>query len=187
MDRREFLKRAGLTPVALASLPVFADTALAARGPKNWRFVAISRAQTVGGVDHRMAMHGNGTITRRQVDGAGSFLHFNGASPVPQTMLGTGTWTARRVLSFTEVGKYGRFISAIMEVVVRMIPSFPPDAGEIRNVVLKVVCNIGFAGINTGQPEGFFLTIPGAPYGTFQPLTPPVGLTILSKPGEERE
>jgi hypothetical protein len=187
MDRREFLKKAGLAPVALASLPMFPDTALAARGPKNWRFVAFSRAQTVGGVDHRIAMHGSGTVSRREVTGAGSYVHFNGASPVPQTILGTGTWTPRRVLSFTIIGEWGRFLAGVAEMVVRMVPRFPPGAAEIRNVVLKVVCNLGPAGISTGQAEGFFLTIPGAPFGTFQPLTPPLGLTIFSKPGEERD
>jgi hypothetical protein len=187
MDRREFLKKAGVAPVALASVPLFAESAQARAGGKNFRFVAFSDAATVDGVDHRIAMHGNGKITRREVEGAGSFVHFDNASPVPQTILATGTWTPRRVLSWTQIGTYGRFIAGIAEMVVRLIPRFPPDAPEIRNATLKVVCNIGFAGILTGQPEGFVLTIPGAPFGPFEPLTPPMGLTIFSKPGEERD
>jgi hypothetical protein len=54
---------------------------------------------------------------------------------------------------------------------------------------LRINCNVGPAGIvnndpDTGQPlpEGYFLTIPGAAYGTFEPIITegapsPAGLT----------
>ena len=43
---------------------------------------------------------------------------------------------------------------------------------------LRVVCNIGAAGLNTGEEEGFVLDIPGTPFtaggmfGPFEPFTP---------------
>ena len=56
---------------------------------------------------------------------------------------------------------------------------------------LRVVCNIGAAGLNTGEEEGFVLDIPGTPFtadgmfGPFEPFTPvpggpTMGITVFN-------
>jgi hypothetical protein len=56
-----------------------------------------------------------------------------------------------------------------------------------RGATLKIVCNIGPAGLETEpfQQEGFTLTIPGL--APFSPFTPPVGLTFFSMPCAPKE
>ncbi len=49
---------------------------------------------------------------------------------------------------------------------------------------LTVVCNIPFAPLLTGKDEGFSLD---APFGSFEPESPTVGITIFSTVNEERK
>jgi hypothetical protein len=46
---------------------------------------------------------------------------------------------------------------------------------------LTLVCNVGAAGLLTGEEEGWELE--GTPYGDFHQLDPPVGITHLSVEG----
>lgn len=56
-----------------------------------------------------------------------------------------------------------------------------PTRGSFEGT-LRVACNIGPAGLSTGEAEGVTVTIDGAPVGPFVPLTPPLGLTIFVPP-----
>jgi hypothetical protein len=65
-----------------------------------------------------------------------------------------------------------------------------PKGGPVILATLELICNIGAAGLSTGEEEGFILTIPGAPFGPFVPLMPAVpssGLTIFTTGNENRD
>ncbi len=184
MNRREFLKSAGIGSATLASLSgIQVESALAGQDERrHYTFVAISEADTVDGVIHRMAMEGAGkfNVTGGTVKGGGSFVHFDNAPPNPKPIIAFGTWKARDILSYTPLdppGVYGRIEASILEILADL---FPEGAGVVKDVTLRLICNIGVAGLMTGEPEGFKLTIPGAPFGSFDPLVPAVGLTHIS-------
>src|SRR3990172_174353 len=139
MDRREFLRKAGLGSIALASLPKIADTLAtpaAAQGQRWYSFVVVNKGKTIGGVDHRLVLARGGVFAPC----AGAF-----------------------VLSVDLL----------------------PDLGPVRRIegaTLRIACNIGPAGLSTGEPEGVVLTIPGADFSPFVPQDPVAGLTHLSVP-----
>jgi len=113
-----------------------------------------------------------------------SFFTGINASPVPQTIIATGTWKARRLVRFETVGRYGRTFASVLEMLVDL---FPDGGRPVRNVSLKVVCNVPQGGLLTGQPEGFTLTIPDAPFGPFRPLDPIAGITNVFASGEDED
>lgn len=103
MDRRKFLKEAGLGSIALGSLPVLAGTLARpvwAADETNFRFLSVSQAKTIGGVQHRVSISGDGKITSEEVVGGGSFNHFDNArlpSRRPSSRSGPGRpsiWSA---------------------------------------------------------------------------------------------
>ena len=186
MKRSEFLKRLGIGSVTLASLPglfgYLAKPAWADDEDKHdgtgFDFVANSDAATIGGVGHRMFMNGSGRIHRSRVTGGGSYIHFDTASPVPRTILGSGTWRAERFISFDLVGTYGAVAAGILEMEVTLLEVIPSRARIPAN--MEVACNLGFAGLQTGEEEGFILSIPDAPFGPFRPLVPAAGVTVFT-------
>lgn len=188
MRRRDFLKGAGavgagsialaVAPSLLAVLPTPAHAA----GQTGFRFHAISTGGTVEGVVHSIVMGGDGIITPDRAVGGGSFVHFDNASGTPRTIIGTGTWKAGKVLDLDLIGSWGAFSAGTVEMEVTLVPI----GGAPVEAVLFMICNIGFAGLSTGLTEGYILTIPGAPFSPFQPLTPNVGLTIFTNENEQR-
>jgi hypothetical protein len=52
----------------------------------------------------------------------------------------------------------------------------------VEGATLELICNVGPAGLATGEEEGWVLE--GTPYGTFTPLSPIIGITHLSVAGE---
>lgn len=186
MNRREFLKRGGIGSIALASVPALAHRLAKpaqAYEVTNFHGVARSKAATVGGVDHRVAISADGRVFAHQVEGGGVFLHFDAAPPAPKPVLATGTWTARQVVAFDLIGTWGVFAAGVLEMLVDL---FPDGAPAIKGARLKFVCNLGAVPLQTGLPEGMFLSIPRAPFGEFAPLIPEEGLTVFSTAWEER-
>jgi hypothetical protein len=98
LDRRSFLKRAGIGSLALGPLPgLLAATPAGARGrAAGFNFTAISRAGTIGSVVHAVNMAGSGTIKRNDVEGGGHFQHYDLASAPPRTIIAAGAWRAKR-------------------------------------------------------------------------------------------
>jgi hypothetical protein len=179
MERKEFLKRAGLGSAALASFPALTEAALAqgGRGRRRFHFVALSGvAPTLTGGDG-IVMAGRGTFTRSEAEGLGDFVHFDGTKIPSTDFIATGKWTVGRLLSFEQVGAWGTLVAGIAEFRIRLRPCEGPS----RRATLKVVCNIGPAGIITDpfQQEGFTLTLPGGV--TFSPFTPNIGLTVFTR------
>lgn len=184
MKRREFVKRFGIGSAALASLPALAH-ALSRRGRRDdddermatgFRFVCVSQADRVGGVLPRVNINGCGTFNSSEAEGGGSYNQFDQASPVPRTILGAGRWEARRVLTLNRIGTYGVLAAGILEMEVRLFQEIPSRA--VMPARLRVACSIGAGGLDAGEEEGITLTIPGAPFGPFEPFEAAPGVTF---------
>lgn len=170
IDRRRFLKKAGLTSVALGSLPALVGTLPAlADGEMGFHFVTVSGA----GPD-LLVMAGAGKFEESDIEGGGNFVHIVAATG---GLVGAGTWKAGRVISFKSAGSFHGFSAGVLDADVTL----RPEAGGEVPARLRVVCNIGFAKLFTGQPEGVSLTVGGA---TFKPLPEiqgrPFGLTVFT-------
>jgi hypothetical protein len=192
IERREFLKRAGAGSAALAAFPALAEASWAHDDDDDRRrrfyFQAVSgQAATLAGGES-ILMSACGSFTHRSVRGGGEFVHFDGTKIPSPDFINTGSWRATRFVSFVEVGTWGVGVSGILEMEIKLIPC---DGLVVRGATLKIVCNIGPAGLVTEpfQQEGFTLTVPGL--APFSPFTPPVGLTFFSRrcaePEEEEE
>src|SRR5260370_37416832 len=82
MNRRGFLRKAGLGAIALGSVPVLAET-LATRAfadeenTTGFIFAAVSIGPTIDALVHTAVRDGAGTINPSNVDGGGAFNHAN--------------------------------------------------------------------------------------------------------------
>ena len=183
MDRKGFLTRAGLVAGA-ASLPglLMAEAAFGQHGHGTSRvydFVSFSQAPASGHIAQpRIGMRGCGTFdeTTKSVNGGGSFVFFDNAQPVPKPLILFGRWRAATFVNYNTKGlpSYGNIQPAILEILADV-------EGIGSGLTMEVVCNVGPAGLATGEEEGWQLH--GTPYGDFMPLGPPVGISHLSAPG----
>ncbi len=189
MDRREFLRRAAVAPVAVGSLPWLAGLARADDDDDDDKgragtFVAVNRATIDGDAGHRLAMNGK-VFFGSGIKGGGSFTHFHTADPT--NPIAGGTWKATRLLSFDRAGKWGGVVAGVLEARVKL----RPDGGSPIKGHLRVVCNVpGIPAIPPPAPtplEGYTLTIPGATFEPFIPVPggPTMGLTSFSESGKE--
>ncbi len=193
MSRREFLKAAGAAgvgTVALASLPgLFPRLVPSVRAESGDRlFTAVALTGNTANTNDRIAMQVSGTFSPDdgKVEGSGSFAHFdNSFTGFPKPMLPPGSALVKinQFVSYSPLnppGVYDHIEASILETLADIIP----DGGGavITGVPLRLICNVGALGPAgfTGQPEGYVLT---APFGTFAPLSPIVGLTHISIPG----
>jgi len=182
LDRKEFLKKAGLGGMTLAALPALADVlgtpagAAEAEEARVFYLVAFSKAKSR---DHRIAISGAGGFNPRggTARGWGTFIHIdNTPAGTPKPVIASGRWRATKFVSYGhEVGKYGSVRPSIVELLVDLMPEGKP---AVRGATLRLICNVGPAGLTTGEPEGFVLTIPGTP-DTFAPLDPVLGITHI--------
>lgn len=195
MKRREFLRKAGLGAVALGSLPALADALRHpawAQGQRAVRFLAVSAAGTGAG-QHLVAMGGQAVFDPARgpsspAVGGGSFFHFQPAASPPFPLVASGTWKARLLVSYRELGTYGGHAAGVGEFVIDLHRRQPSPA-EFRGAVLRVFCNIGPAGLQTGEIEGYTLSIPGTDFsaggtpGPFRQIPPGgTGLTVFLLP-----
>ena len=186
IDRRMLLKRVGFGSLTLGSLPALVD-ALArpalAQTQRGFIFFTVSAA----GPQHRLAMGGQGVFDPARgpassVGGGGNFFHFQLATSPPFPLVASGTWKARLLTSYREIGTYGGAASGIGELVID-IRRLRPSPALIRGAVLRIFCNIGAGGFQTGETEGITLSMPGTEFsaggtpGPFLqiPSPPPAG------------
>ncbi len=150
-------------------------------GVREFRFVSFSQAPRADdGSIPRMSMTGSGRFSpdRGEVQAVGQYERNNAADPVPRPLLDFGTWQATDIVSFDLVpdGTYGRITPSILVLRIRL---FSDVDGSVSTGTLRLICNVGDAGITTGEPEGFRLIIDDAPFGEFRPLDPIVGITHI--------
>lgn len=195
MDRRDFLKASGAGAIGLAALPmlenVIAPRSVAAIGhlrTSTFTFVAVSKANTLDKVAHTVVMSGYGSFSPSGVEGGGGIGHFDFAPPAPKPVVAAGTWTAKRMVNYAPYGVAGPFAAGILDLDAEANITVPSPS--VVPFKLRIVCNLGPAAILTGQPEGFFISIPGTPFvkggvgGQFVPFHPELGLTAFT-PGAE--
>jgi len=189
IGRRKFLKNAGLGSVALAALPGLGHVLAADRGNgniTNWVVAAIEFGNTVNGIQYTMAFEGCGFVTPTTAVGQGSFTEFDNLSVVPHTILASGTWKATSLISTTIIGTYGAFAAGIIEMNIELVEDLPIPGVVVPDVFLHITCNIPAGGLfNDDEEEGFELTIPDSPSGTFMPPVL-VGGTVFSILNENR-
>ena len=186
VDRKSFLRRAGLGSIALASLPALTEDASAAEHvfgrPVYFHYYAFSRAAVVVAVVHAVAMSGSGRVTHNNVVASGSYVHFDFATPVPKAVISTGTWKAKRFLNLHLTGTWGDLAAGVLDMEIELHQDSPSSA--VIPATLEIVSNIGSANLFVpGKDVGFTLTIPGADYGPFKSFGPfPLaqGLTVFS-------
>jgi len=184
MDRRQFVKHAGIGALglgALAASPVAVAGYRKGDGHQHFSLVSLSGTSAAEvGSDNVMLLEGAASFKAKtgQVDreGGGNFNHirFTPAFPAGQQLLASGTWEPTGFVSYTStLPDYGRVRPSIVVVTVAL----HPDGGGSFEGTLLVACNVGFAGLLTGQPEGFQLNLPGRGLNFDTPL---VGLTHIS-------
>jgi len=149
--------------------PVRAD------GPQTtFTFVVVDqRAMTT----ERLILNGSGRINGAEVEGDGSFTHFNATGSPPFTVVASGTWKAKSLVSFNLIGTYGAHAAGTLVMDVEVVTA----SGAVIPATMKMVCNIGAAALSTGQPEGVTVT------GVDAPFTPLTGITVFSTGVEEKE
>ncbi len=153
----------------------------------DFHVVAVASADD-GGVPHLFVLSGNGAFNDRHITGGGVFLDVDPSSRVPATIFSSGTWRATRLISFTENvdrnNPYGGVLSGIADMEVLLFPDDGPATGVPATVT--IACNVGFAGLQTGLPEGFFIDVEDGL--SYEPATVPgtgfpFGLTDFVVPG----
>ncbi len=195
----KFRKRVGTFAIVVLLIAGMAcgvtGTARATDGQLHFTLVAVDDAPATNGVKHTIVLSGYGTFSADSVEGGGTYAHFDGASPVPKTMLGSGEWKAIKVLRWTPAeggATVGRVNPGVLDLRVDIIPDQGP---VIKGATLRINCNVGFAGIknkdpDTGEPlaEGYWLTVPGSAFhgpstaiGPFVPKDPILGVTEIAR------
>ncbi len=187
MNRKAFLAKAGAGTAAAASLPALLGAEAAFAGPGNghrvYTFVSFSQAPpTSGGVLPRIGARGSGTFDPHAgwVKGGGTFVLFNqAAAGTPKPILAAGAWDPTEIVDYDTkgLGTYAAIQPAILTVKADW-------EGIGSGLTMEVVCNVGPAGLSTGEEEGWFLE--DTSYGDFAPVVisgVPLGITHLSVEG----
>jgi hypothetical protein len=186
MDRRQFVKHAGIGTLglgALATSPVALAGYRKGNGHQHFSLVSLSGTSSAEeGSDNVMLLEGAASFKAKtgKVDrqGGGNFNHirFTPAFPAGQELLASGKWEPTGFVSYTStLPDYGRVRPSVIVVTVVL----NPDGGGSLEGTLLVACNVGFANLLTGEPEGFKLNLPGLGLNFDNPL---VGLTHISIP-----
>src|SRR5437660_1753288 len=144
MDRRDFLKQAGIASVASASLlGALADPAKADAGQIAFHFAGLGY-DTANPTGDQLIMAGGGRFnpSGSAAEGGGCYQRYNtGAPGFPKPILEAGSWRAGRLISWTPVpgnNPYGVTAAGIAVMSVRLSPVGAPA----YPATLKIVCNI---------------------------------------------
>lgn len=179
MDRRTFIKAAGVGSLGAAALPLLAgvEDVLAASDKQHvFVFVSFSQAPTAGGITPRIGMQGAGTFDpdAQWVKGGGSYVLFDQGHALPKPLIASGVWEPTAFISYTTKG-LGHF-GTIQPGILKMRADV---AGLGTGLILSVVCNVGAVPLLTGEDEGWELE--GTKYGDF--MQTGVGISHLSVGG----
>jgi hypothetical protein len=169
LNRRKFLRRVGTGTVALGSLPLLAGRAWAQEDgeDKGFHFLCVSLASAPA--TDRVLLLGDGTFDEAgNVEGGGKFDHWKMMGSAPLPIVSTGTWRARKFVSFALAGNtapgdpegtHGPYQAGVLTL---NADFYPIGQEKMKDVELEVVCNLGPAGASTtGLDEGVYLTLDG--------------------------
>lgn len=179
MDRGTLLKRAGIGAGVVglpAAFGVPAAFGLPPNGQHVFVAVAFSQGTPAGSVaSPRIAVNICGTFKPDAgwIKGGGNYALLDWP-PTPAELVVAGEWRPRELVNY-QTG-FGPAVGLIQASIVDLLADFE---GLANNVSMRLICNIGPAGISTGQPEGWKATI--APYGEFAPIG--IGITHTSVEG----
>lgn len=191
VDRREFIRRVGTSSIALASLPALLDILkqpALAQGERGVMFLAVNAAG-----EHRLGMGGVAWFDPSKgpgspASGGGTFFHWQAVGSPPLPLVASGTWQAKLLTNYRELGTYAGVAAGIVDLVID-IQRVKPSPATIRGGVLRVFCNLGPIGAQTGEIEGYTLSIPGTDFsaggtpGPFRQIPPGgTGVTIMLLP-----
>jgi hypothetical protein len=187
MSRKQFFKTPGRWSITAACVLAFLGALVTSASaqddptPVGFRFVANSRTATVNGVRYLAQLNGEGLITGTQVAATGSYNIVIDTSPVPKTIVSSGTWRGGRLTGFALDGTYGALAAGHLEMNIDLVPS----QGTVMPATLDVRCNLAAAGLTSEPYEGYVLSIPGTAFGPFMPFVPvlggpPSGLTVFN-------
>jgi hypothetical protein len=176
MDRKTLLERAGIGAGALAMpalLGAEAAFALPPNGQRTYTLVAFSQAPPAPGVANPkllLVCCGNFKPDAGQIRGGGHWAlsDWNGAfgTAIP---ISWGLWQPTELVDYTtDFGPPANPAGIVQATQASIIDMRADFEGLADNAPMRLICNIGPAGITTGQPEGYKATIPG--YGEFVPF-----------------
>ncbi len=147
-----------------------------------FHFIASPGAGEIDGVNHRMGMWGFGRFNATEVEGGGAYNRLDVNTEVPKTRLESGHWQAVRVVewSLTEHANnpYGPVVSGILDLEILLFPLNALSDGIPAR--LRIVCNIGNAGVFTDFPEGIFVETPDGL--TYEPVLVPTDPAVEGLP-----
>jgi hypothetical protein len=158
VDRRTFLKHAGMGTIVLAGAPVLAGVGAtpAMADEENGTGFFFSALDTAGGPADSLLMWGCGHFdeNERHITGNGEFVHYDGTSTaIPKPIKATGLWKPRHPVSFHSIGSFGTNNAGIMVADVILFKQAPAPEEHIV-ATLTVVCNIPQAALSTGPGRG---------------------------------
>lgn len=171
--------------LALAFFSFFNFTVLPARAQSNQRgfyFVSNSFAgSNATKPSKQFAGNGAGFFdpAAKTVTADGFYDVIDLTTPVPRTILSSGSWTATDFLGYNETGTYGALVSGILKIGVQLTQS----NGQTFSTTLTINCNIGAAGLATkpSTSEGVFITIGGDSFSPDPKFAGPgSGVTIFT-------
>ena len=179
IDRATLLKRAGIGAGALAVPGAFASAAfgLPPNGQRIYVAVAFSQSPpTTDVAQPRIAVNIAGTFKPDAgwIRGGGNWVLLDWTPPAVARLVAAGSWSPRSLVDYTT--GFGPSVGQIQASIVDLRADFE---GLANDVAMRLICNIGPAGILTGQPEGWKATIPG--FGEFVPIG--IGITHTSVEG----
>src|SRR5205823_1145403 len=104
---------------------------------------------------------GEGFVAGRAAVGSGRFTLFDQLARAPKSLLSTGTWSARRLITTNFVGTFGGLVAGEIYLEVQLLVH---GERKPRLARLKIVSNLPAAGLFTGDQGGVTLAIPGTPF-----------------------
>lgn len=160
-----------LVSIVLAAVPILAGSftkPVHANGTRGFHFVSLA-AKGGSPPTEIVAIDGKGEfdVADGEVEGGGSFTHFDNTTPVPKTVIAFGTWNVVSLVSYHEVGTAASFASGTLVVKIHLVRA----DGTVVPAMLTVNCNLGFAGLSTGSEEGITIVVGGTTFTPFAGLT----------------